>query len=146
MWDLISWPGIESWPPALGACSNNHWTTSPCLGFWFYVFYCACVLSSISCVWLFATLWTVACQAPLSMWFSRQEYWSGLPCTPQGDLPNSGMEPGSLMFPALAGRFFTTSATQAIRLRKWISSQLPNECHCSSLLPKIYLKPPRGEK
>ena len=48
---------------------------------------------------------------PLSMGFSRQEYWSGLPCLPPGDLPNPGIEPMSLMSPALAGRFFTTSAT-----------------------------------
>ena len=39
------------------------------------------------------TLWTVACQAPLSMAFSRQEYWSGLPCLPPGDLPDPGFEP-----------------------------------------------------
>ena len=41
------------------------------------------------------TPWTIACQALLSMGFSRQEYWSGLPCLPPGDLPNAGMEPGS---------------------------------------------------
>ena len=58
-----------------------------------------------------ATLWTVACQAPLSMGFSRQEYWSRLPCPPPGDLPDPGIEPMSLMSPALAGGFFTTSAT-----------------------------------
>ena len=57
------------------------------------------------------TPWTVARQAPLSMGFSRQEYWSGLPCPPPGDLPNPGIEPVSLTSPALAGRFFTTSAT-----------------------------------
>ena len=49
--------------------------------------------------------WTVARQAPLSTGFSRQEYWSGLPCPPPGDLPDPGIEPGS---PALAGGFFTT--------------------------------------
>ena len=53
----------------------------------------------------------VTSQAPLSMGFSRQEYWSGLPCPPPGDLPNPGIEPVSLTSPALAGRFFTTSAT-----------------------------------
>ena len=52
-----------------------------------------------------------ACQAPLSMEFSRQEYWSGLPCPPPGDLPDPGIEPMSLMSPALAGRFLTTSTT-----------------------------------
>ena len=46
-----------------------------------------------SCVWLFATLWTVANEAPLSMGFFRQEYWSGLTFPPPGDLPNSGIEP-----------------------------------------------------
>ena len=55
------------------------------------------VLSCFSRVQLFATLWTVTCQAPLSMGFSRQEYWSGLPRPPPGDLPNQGMEPTSLM-------------------------------------------------
>ena len=45
-------------------------------------------------VQLFATLWTVACQAPLSMGFSRQEYWSGLPCPSPEDLPDPGIEPG----------------------------------------------------
>ena len=58
-----------------------------------------------------ATLRMVARQAPLSMGFTRQEYWSGLPCPPPGDLPNSGMGLASLMSPALAGGFFTTSAT-----------------------------------
>ena len=47
---------------------------------------------------LFATLCTIAHQAPLSMGFSRQEYWSGLPCPPPGDLPYPGIEPTSLMF------------------------------------------------
>ena len=51
---------------------------------------------SVSChVQLFVTLWTVALQAPLSMGLSRQEYWSGFPCSPSGDLPNPGIEPQS---------------------------------------------------
>ena len=49
----------------------------------------------LSCVQLFATPWTVACQAPLSMGFSRQEYWSGLPFPSPGDLPNPGLKPTS---------------------------------------------------
>ena len=49
--------------------------------------------------------------SPLPMEFSRQEYWSGLPCLPPQDLPNPGIEPAPLACPALAGRFFTTSAT-----------------------------------
>ena len=57
-------------------------------------------------VWLFATLWTIAFQAPLSMGFSRQEYWSVLPCPPPGDLPGPWIEPASLVSSALAGRFF----------------------------------------
>jgi len=55
----------------------------------------------------FATPWTVAHQAPLSMGFSRQGYWSGFPCPPPGDLPHPGIKPASLMSPPLAGRFFT---------------------------------------
>ena len=54
---------------------------------------------------------TVAHQAPLSMGLSKQEYWSRLPCPPPGDLPNPGIEPVSLTFPALEGKFFTASAT-----------------------------------
>ena len=75
--------------------------------------YCmrACVLSRFSRVRLFVTPWTVARQAPLSMGFSRQECWSGLPCSLPGHLPNPGIEPSSLMSPAMAGRFFTTSTT-----------------------------------
>ena len=64
---------------------------------------------SLKCVLLFVTPWTVAHQAPLSVGFSRQEYWSGLPCPPPGHLPDPGMEPVSLMSPALAREFFTTS-------------------------------------
>ena len=55
-----------------------------------------------------ATPWTVAHQAPLSMGFFRQEYWSGLPFPPIGDLPHPVIEPMSPMSPALAGIFFTT--------------------------------------
>ena len=62
----------------------------------------------LSPVQLFVTLWTAACQTPLSMKFSKQEYWSGLPFPPPGDLPNPGIKPVSLASAALAGRFFTT--------------------------------------
>ena len=71
----------------------------------------ACVLSCFSRVQLFVMLWTVAHEAPLSMEFSRQKYWSGLPRPPSGDCPDPGIEPESLMSPALTDRFFTTSAT-----------------------------------
>ena len=63
----------------------------------------------------FATLETVTCQAPLSMGFSRQELWSGLPCSPPGDLPSPGTETASLISPALAGEFFTTSTSRKPR-------------------------------
>ena len=62
---------------------------------------CDCIVI----VWLFATPWTVAHQAPLSMAFPRQEYWSGLPFASPGDFPNPGIK---LPFPTLAAGFFTT--------------------------------------
>ena len=67
-----------------------------------------CMLNRFSPVGLFATLWTVPHQAPLSMEFSRQEYRSGLPCPP-GTLLDPGIKTASLMSPALASRFFITS-------------------------------------
>ena len=99
------------------------------------------VLSHFSCVQLFATLWAVACQAPLPMGFFRQEYSQyntiqysqyntiqysqynpihGLPCSPPGDLPNPETEPMSLTSPALAGRFFTTITTWEAPIRAYI--------------------------
>ena len=63
---------------------------------------------SLSRVRLSATPWTVALQSPLSMGFSRQEYWSGFPCPPSGDLPAPGIELACLESPELAGGFFTT--------------------------------------
>ena len=62
----------------------------------------------LSCVRLFATLWTVARQAPLSVEFFRQAYWSGLPFPSPGDLPDPEIKPTSPASPALAGRFFTS--------------------------------------
>ena len=66
------------------------------------------VLSCFSCVQHFATPYTAACQASLSMGFPRQECWSGVPSPPPGTLPNAGTEPAS---PALAGELFITSVT-----------------------------------
>ena len=63
----------------------------------------ACGLSCFSRVWFFVTAWAVAHQAPLSLRFSRQEYWSGLSCSPLKDLPNPGIKLMSLTSPALAG-------------------------------------------
>ena len=70
-----------------------------------------CMLSCFSHVQVFVTLWTVAHQVPLSMGFSRQEYWSRLLCPPSRDLPDPRIESMFLISPALAGGFFTTSAT-----------------------------------
>ena len=68
-----------------------------------------CMLNHFSHVPLFATPCTTAHQAPLSMGFSRQEYWSELLCPPPGELPKLGIEPAILTCPALSGRTFTTS-------------------------------------
>ena len=71
-----------------------------------YVF--ACMLSHFSHVWLFETLWTVACQAPLFMGFSRQEYWCGLPCPPPGELPYPGIKLTSPASPKLQVNYLPT--------------------------------------
>ena len=92
---------------------------------------CVCTLSHLSPVRLFANPWSVARQAPLSMGFSKQEYWSGLPCPPPGDLPDPGIKPRSFMSPALAGRFFTTGAT-------W--EALPWLCYSVILFPCASLR------
>ena len=80
-----------------------------------------CVLSRVQ---LFATPWTVARQAPLSMEFSRQEYWSGLPCPPPGDLPHPGIKPKSPASPALTGGFFTPDQESMLCNRRSV-----NMCH-----------------
>ena len=92
-----------------------------------------CVLSHFSHIWLFVTLYTVAHQTPLSMGFSRQEYWSGLPCPPPGDLPNPGIEPRSLTSPAMAGRFLTTSATWETHNE----SRYPKGMNCHVNCPRV---------
>ena len=69
---------------------------------------CVCMFSHVQ---LFATPRTVAHQAHLCMGFPKQEYWSGFPCPPSGDLPNRGIELVSLASPTLAGRFFTSCTT-----------------------------------
>ena len=68
---------------------------------------CVCA-QSLSCIQVLATPWIVVCQAPLSIAFSRQEYWNGLPFPPPEDLPDPGVEPKCPVTPELAGRFFTT--------------------------------------
>ena len=86
----------------------------------------SCVhVSHFSRAWLFATLWAIAHQAPPSMGFSRQEYGSGLSCSPPGDPPDSGTEPESLASPALARAFFTQAlpgkprAPKILGFSKW---------------------------
>ena len=88
------------------------------------------MLSCFSRVQLCVTLWTKAQQAPLSMGFSRQEYWSGFPCTLPGDLPNPGKEPASLISLASAGKFFTTSTTWEAQMEEsdQIRSGQPLSC------------------
>ena len=82
------------------------------------------MLSRFSNVQLFATLWTVTHQAPLSMGFSRQKYWSGLPCPSPGNLPNPGIEPKSLKSPSLASGFFTTSITwETVKGTLWLHNR-----------------------
>ena len=100
--------------------TQYYWMENVCV----YVCVCACTLCRFSRVWLFATTWTVACQAPVSMGFSRQEYWNGLPFPPQGNLLDPGIEPKCLKFRALAGKIFTTSAFwEAWRMGKRYWSQ-----------------------
>ena len=97
------------------------------------LFVYACVLTHFSRVQLFATLWTVACQAPLSLGFPSQEHWSGLPFPSPDDLPYPGIEPKSLMSPALASGFFTPSATwEAQNLLN--SGVKPTSPYCKQIL------------
>ena len=76
----------------------------------------ACIFSHVQ---LFVTPWTVVCQTSLSMGFSRQEYWSELPFSPPGDLPDPGTEPASPPFPALTCCLFTTEPLGKPYLRMW---------------------------
>ena len=78
-----------------------------------------CCAQLLSPVRLFATLWTAARQAPVSMGFSRREHWSGLPCPPPGDLPNPGIEPRS---PALQVDSLPTELPGKPRYRYQFSS------------------------
>ena len=79
---------------------------------------CVCVLSHVR---LFPMPWTVARQAPQTMEFSRQEYWSGLPFPTPGDLPDPGMEPTSPLSSTLAGGFFTTEPSGKLSSVQFLS-------------------------
>ena len=80
-----------------------------------------------SCDWLFVTPWTVARQASLSIGFSRQEYWSGLPFPPPRNLPHPGTEPTSPSSPALAGGFFTTWATWEVQTTVYSQTKIDSQ-------------------
>ena len=100
------------------------------------------MLSRFGCGWLFVTLWTVACQAPLSMGFSRQEYWSGLSCQPPGHLPDPGMEHVPPLSPILAGEFFTTWDKVYPCCCKWQNSLLSHGWmifHCVCVIHCVYM-------
>ena len=105
-----------------------------------YVRVCVCVsVHALSAVRLFAYPWTVGWPARLYMGFSRQEYWSGLPCPPPGDLPDLGIKSASLASPASAGRFFiasNTSETQGLYLHlfsNWTFSPIFRTSFASAL-------------
>ena len=131
MWDHRSLTGIEATTLARkwGVLNTGPSGKSQSIIFhtiikyiFIYICMCVCVFSCFSNVWLLATLWTVAHQAPLSIGFFRQEYCSGLPCPPPGGLPDPEMEPVSPTYSALAGETFTTRAiiyTQPNKLWKW---------------------------
>ena len=132
LWFLIS-KNLVTWPKYTHCC---HWEWNPCgwlrLMVWAgmnveesatgsrtHTFLDVCVhAQSLSPVWLFWDPWAKACQAPLSMGFPRQEYWSRLPFSPPGDVPDPGIEPTSL---AWAGRFFTTEPPVSLIIKPTVS-------------------------
>ena len=75
------------------------------------IFPMICCAQLLSYIQLFEALWILACQTPLPMEFSRQEYWRGVPFPTAGDLPHQGIKPLSPAIPALAGGFFSPIAT-----------------------------------
>ena len=90
-----------------------------------------------------ATLWNTAHQAPLSTGFSRQEYWSGLPFPPPGDLPHPGIEPTSLASPALAGRFFNLpDLIPGLGRPPGDGKGYPPRCSWASLVAQLVKSPP----
>ena len=103
------------------------------------------MLSCFSYVQLFVTPWTVASQAPLSMGFSRQEYWNGLPCPPPGHLPDPGVKPVSLISHLLPGGFFTTSTTWEPLLLMIITANLFS-IYVTLMMGKIESRRRRGHQ
>ena len=112
------------------------------------VYTCAQLLGVCVCAQLlnhvpfFTAPWTVACQAPLSVKFSRQEYWSGLPCFLPGDLPDSGIKPMCLLSPALVGRFFITRATCETPIVPAAAAAAKSLQSCPTLCDPIDSSPP----
>ena len=99
---LIIWPLMSSW--------LHYWLEG-----YIIVLYC----TTLSYIWLFVTPWTLAHQVLLSIKFSRQVYWSGLPFPTPGDFPNPQIKPLSLLSSSLAGRFFTTVPSGKPHKRVW---------------------------
>ena len=114
-----TWPHVRSWVWLLG--QNTEWEGK---------------CQSLSCVWLFVTSWIVAHQAPLSMEFSRLEYWSGLPSPSPWDPSDPGIKPSPLTSPALTSGFFTTNAIWDNFLGKYFLRALS----CRSRPPGIHLQ------
>ena len=108
---------------------------------WFFVLCMlmhSCMLSHFSRVWLFVILWTVALQVPLSMGFSRQEYWSGLPCLPPGHFPDPGIKPVSPAATALKSSSLPlsqqgSSASYHPQLKGGILSVLPTSTNGTNM-------------
>ena len=101
---------------------------------------CMCArLVAFSRVWLFVTPWTVARQVPLFMGFSRQEYWSGLPFPPPGDLSDPGFKPVSLASPALVGRFLSLSQLGSPLSAVLLNSQ-PHNIYLPILPPFLQMR------
>ena len=129
LWPQASWPGMQPAPPALGSevlsigpsgkslKSSTSWVTTVFIHFNSgsvfkpRVFEHACSVASLVSNALRPSLWTVGPQAPLSMEFSRQEYWSELPCLPPGDLPNPKIEPTSQQVGTLGQQYALTHRT-----------------------------------
>ena len=100
------------------------------------------VVKSLKSCPALATMWTVACQAPLCMGFPSQEYWNGLPFPSPVNLPDPGIKLTSLMSPALAGEIFSTSATLKALRSAWLASVQPFSCIslCSTQTEQLYVK------
>ena len=97
---------------------------------------------SLSHVQLFVMVWTIVCQAPLSVELSRQEYWNRLSFPPPSDLPDPGIKPASFTSPALAGRFFTTNTTWEVQTVAAAAAAAKSLQSCPTLCDPIDGSPP----